>query len=102
MCRIGRGEEIDFYEMVDQILELLRGRGRVSYRALKRQFDLDDEVLEDLKEAILFDHPQAKDEDGRGLVWVGCSASDQDATPPAAFPASETGTRDPNMYTPPI
>lgn len=101
MCRIGRGEEIDFYEMVDQILELLRGRGRVSYRALKRQFDLDDEVLEDLKEAILFDHPQAKDEDGRGLVWVGCSASDQDATPPAAFPASETGTRDPNMYTPP-
>jgi class 3 adenylate cyclase/predicted ATPase len=36
----------------------------------KRQFDLDDDYLEDLKDAILFAHPVV-DEDGRGLVWTG-------------------------------
>ena len=92
---------MDFYEMLDQALHLLRGRGRVSYRALKRQFDLDDEALEDLKEAILFDHPQAKDESGRGLVWAGRSAANQDPAPPAASPAPAPWTLDPNTYTPP-
>ena len=32
-----------FSEMVDQAVEFLRRRARVSYRALKREFDLDDE-----------------------------------------------------------
>ena len=40
-----------FSEMVDQVVEFLRRRERVSYRALKREFDLDDESLEDLKVA---------------------------------------------------
>jgi tetratricopeptide (TPR) repeat protein len=40
-----------FYEVVGQVLELLQREGRVSYRALKRQFNLDDEYLEDLKQA---------------------------------------------------
>jgi hypothetical protein len=38
-----------FYEIVNQVGALLQREGRVSYRALKREFDLDDEVLEDLK-----------------------------------------------------
>jgi hypothetical protein len=42
-----------FYESVGQALTLLQREGRVSYRALKREFDLDDEVLEDLKAEIL-------------------------------------------------
>jgi hypothetical protein len=33
---------MDFYMVVDQVLDLLRQRARVTYRALKRQFDLDD------------------------------------------------------------
>ncbi len=41
---------MSFIEVVDQVVELLRTRGRISYRALKREFDLDDETLEDLKE----------------------------------------------------
>ena len=32
--------------------EMLQRRGRVSYRALKRQFDFDDDYFEDLKDAI--------------------------------------------------
>jgi hypothetical protein len=32
---------MDFFAVVDQVIELLQSRGRVSYRALKRQFVLD-------------------------------------------------------------
>ena len=43
---------MDFYQVVDQVVELLRHRGRVSYRALQRQFGLDDAYLEDLKDDL--------------------------------------------------
>src|SRR5213594_1705981 len=48
---------------------MLHQHGRVSYRALKRQCGIDDEYLADLTEALLFAHPQAIDEGGRGFVW---------------------------------
>lgn len=44
---------MDFYELLDQILDLLRQRGRVTYRALKRQFNLDDVYLEDLEDEMI-------------------------------------------------
>jgi hypothetical protein len=44
---------VDFYQVVDQVVELLRHRGRVSYRALQRQFGLDDACLEDLKTELI-------------------------------------------------
>jgi len=75
---------VDFYEMLDQAVDLLRSRQRVTYRMLKRQFDLDDTTLEDLKEELLFTHPQIADEDGRGLVWTGETASASAAPPPAS------------------
>ena len=34
---------MDLYEAVDQVVALLQQRGRVSYRSLKRQFELDDD-----------------------------------------------------------
>ena len=58
-----------FSEVVSQAVELLRTRGRVSYRALQREFELEDTDLEDLKEELLFAYPQVRDEGGRGLVW---------------------------------
>jgi hypothetical protein len=61
---------LDFYEVLEQVLERLRSRGRVTYRALQAQFDLDDERLDVLKAELLFTHPVV-DEDGRGLVWTG-------------------------------
>ena len=73
---------MDFYALLDQIVDLLRSRQRVTYRTLKRQFDLDDTVLEDLKEELLFAHPQIADEDGRGLVWT------PDPAPALASPAT--------------
>lgn len=62
---------MDFYTMLDQVVELLRSRGRVTYRALKRQFNLDDEFLEDLKAEIIKGQRLAVDEDGVVLVWRG-------------------------------
>jgi predicted ATPase len=41
---------VTFDEVLDQALEMLRRRGRVSYRALKVQFQLDDALLEILKD----------------------------------------------------
>ena len=38
-----------FEEILDHAIALLQRRGRLTYRALQRQFDLDDEYLEDLK-----------------------------------------------------
>src|SRR5499433_829476 len=65
---------MDFYDILDQVIDILRSRGRMSYRALKRQFDLDDDYMEDLKEEIVYSQRLAVDEDGRVLVWIGASA----------------------------
>jgi predicted ATPase len=42
-----------FEDIVDHALALLQRRGRVAYRMLKRQFNLDDEALEDLKAELI-------------------------------------------------
>ena len=60
-----------FEELLDQAIDLLQRRGRVTYSTLKRQFQLDDDVLEDLKEELLYGQRLAVDEDGRVLVWTG-------------------------------
>jgi hypothetical protein len=41
-----------FEELLDQVLALLQRRGRVAYRAVQRQFDMDDAALADVKEAL--------------------------------------------------
>ena len=51
------GSQMDFYAILDRVLDLLRQRQRVTYRALKVQFHLDDEALEALKEELLYAHP---------------------------------------------
>ena len=43
-----------FSEIVEQASGLLQRKGKVTYGALKREFDLDDEALNDLKEELLF------------------------------------------------
>jgi hypothetical protein len=61
---------VDFVAVVDQVIALLRQRGRVAYRTLKRQFQLDDEALEDLKIALIDSQRLATDEQGTVLVWT--------------------------------
>src|SRR5262245_1113092 len=48
--RRAHGESaMNFEEILDQAIAMLQRRGRVTYRTLKRQFQLDDDALEDLK-----------------------------------------------------
>jgi class 3 adenylate cyclase/tetratricopeptide (TPR) repeat protein len=63
-----------FDEILTQVLDLLRREGRVSYRALKRRFDLDEDYLEDLKAEIIQAKKLAVDEEGAVLVWTGDTA----------------------------
>jgi class 3 adenylate cyclase/tetratricopeptide (TPR) repeat protein len=86
---------VTFNEVLSQTIAMLHQHGRVAYRALKRQFALDDDYLADLKEAILFAHPQVRDEEGRGLVWTG------DAGPAVTAAPVETARQAPLAYTPP-
>jgi class 3 adenylate cyclase/predicted ATPase len=62
---------MNFEEILDQAIAMLQRRGRVTYRTLKRQFQLDDDALEDLKEELIYGQHLAVDEDGRVLVWMG-------------------------------
>src|SRR5499427_2783279 len=70
-----------FEEVLDQAIEMLRRRGRVTYRALQRQFGLDDAYLADLKAEIIEAQRLAVDENGTVLVWTG-------GADPAALPLS--------------
>ena len=85
-----------FEDVLNQALALLQRQGRVSYRALKRQFSLDDAYLEDLKFEIIEVHHAAVDQDGTMLVWTGDKGS---ASAPASPPASPQ-EREPLSYTP--
>ena len=84
---------MDFYAVLDQVLARLRQRGRVSYRALKRQFDLDEAYLDDLKVEIIEVHQCAVDQDGTMLVWTGDAAS-------AAAPLAGAGPGTPRLHSP--
>ena len=66
-----------FDDILEQAIGLLRRRGRLTYRTLKRQFDLDDEALEDLKEQILYSQPQVVDDGGKGFIWAGDPAASE-------------------------
>jgi class 3 adenylate cyclase/tetratricopeptide (TPR) repeat protein len=87
---------MDFYAVLDQAVDLLRQRGRVTYRALKIQFKLDDDQLEALKDELLYAHPQVVDDAGRGLLWTGAP----EAVPPPATAPAPARDRTPLSYTP--
>ena len=69
-----------FQEVLTQAVKWLQRDRRISFRALKRQFAIDDDYLDDLKEAITYTYPQMVEEDGRGLVWTGVSETPESST----------------------
>ena len=75
-----------FEELLDQALAMLQRRGRVTYRALQRQCQLDDAVLEDLTDELLYAHPPVVEDGGRGLTWTG----ETPPTPPPVAPRPPT------------
>ena len=89
-----------FEEVLDQAITMLQRRGRVTYRMLKVQFQLDDEQLEALKEELIYGQQLAVDEEGRVLVWTGgADKAPGPSGPVASSPAAAPPT--PLSYTPP-
>src|SRR5262245_8759127 len=69
--RRAHGESaMNFEEILDHAIAMLQRRGRVTYRTLKRQFQLADDALGDLKEELIYGQRLTADEDGRVLVWM--------------------------------
>ena len=56
-----------FEEMLDHAIALLQRRGRVTYRALTRQFHLDDDTSADLKDELRYAHRDVVD-DGSSVI----------------------------------
>src|SRR5882724_8571699 len=82
-----------FEEILDQAIAILQRRGRVTYRTLKRQFNLDEEALEDLQAEIIKGQRLAVDEDGEVLVWIGGATSSLTSTgEPTRAPLAHTST----------
>src|SRR5262245_32142654 len=91
------GRVMTFEEILDQAIAMLQRRGRVTYRTLRLQFQLDEEQLEALKEALIEAERLAVDEEGRVLVWAGPPAS------PLAVSASQVMAQDNSLdQTPPV
>src|SRR5262249_29899843 len=85
-----------FEEILDQAIAMLQRRGRLTYGTLKRQFQLDDAALEDLKNELIEGQRLAVDERGNVLVWTGAEAASPHTS---AFPTSGQ-ERAPLAYTP--
>jgi class 3 adenylate cyclase len=62
---------MDLYAVIDQVMPLLQKHGRLTYRAIKYQFHLDDEGLAALKDELIEARRVAIDHDGKMLVWTG-------------------------------
>jgi hypothetical protein len=84
-----------FDEILARVMEVLQSEERVSYRALKRRFGIDDEYLEDLKVELIDAKRLAIDEDGKVLVWTGASP-----VPSARFQVPRSQSLTPNPQPP--
>ena len=77
---------MEFAEILAQVIDLLAREKRLSYRALKLRFHLDDEYLTGLTEELIYAKRLAVDEEGRVLVWTG----DAGALPQPILPTPQT------------
>src|SRR2546422_10221582 len=89
-------QQMDYDAILAQVLALLQQEERLSYRVLKRRFQLDDDLLEDLKDDLIYAKHLATDEDGRVLVWTGDAVS----PPLSAAGSAHAQARVPLSYTP--
>src|SRR4029453_13037626 len=92
---------MDFYEVLERVLELLQRHRRVSYRALKVQFELDDDRLDLLKEELLYAQYSIADDNGRGLVWTGEPGGIREPAPPQLIQQPAAQQDQPTQTEPP-
>src|SRR5262245_2902415 len=80
------GSAMTFKEVLAYVIDWLQQDQRLSYRALKRQFALDDDYLEDLKVELIEVRQLAVDQDGKILVWRDAGAAVAPTAPPQPVP----------------
>src|SRR5215813_9093961 len=83
-----------FNEVLDQVRERVRTKGRVTYGALKREFGLDADYLADITAELIDAERVVRDEDGKVLVWVGTSPVQR-----STFQVPSSQDKDPNLAT---
>ena len=66
-----------FDEHLEQLISLLQREGRITYRALKRRLNVEDDYLADLTAELIDAKRLAADEDGKVLVWTGASVGQE-------------------------
>lgn len=79
---------MSFIEAIERARTFLQRNGRVSLRALKREFDLDDEGLDELVKELV-DVQQVATRDDKVLAWIGKAAAEVEAAAQRA-PAAAT------------
>jgi class 3 adenylate cyclase/predicted ATPase len=90
-----------FEEILDQAIAMLQRRGRLTYSTLKRQFQLDNAALDDLKDELIYGQRLAADEGSRVLIWTGGTAVSP-TLPPAAPPSASPGPPRATQAVPPL
>jgi hypothetical protein len=86
---------VKLLDVVRDVRRHLEENGRLSLRMLRRQFELDDEALEEVIEELVEVQRVAKRE-GNALAWSGNAA----AEPRGSQVATPSAARDPRSYTP--
>ena len=86
---------MDFYLLLKLVILLLEDERSLSYRFLKRQFQLDDATLEDLKFELIRSKGIAMDKGGEALVWIG--KSEPTASASGASQALPTAVANPQI-----
>src|SRR5262245_60556278 len=86
---------MDFIAVVDQAIALLRQRGRLTYRTLQVQFQLDDKHLEALTDELVKGQRLATEEDGAVLVWTGDTETPVSLASPSFLPAPPPASSSP-------
>jgi class 3 adenylate cyclase/predicted ATPase len=74
-----------FLEIVERVRRFLESNGRVSLRALKREFDLDDDALDEVVEELV-DVQQVAAREGKILTWLASSTAEAASAEPAVEP----------------
>ena len=78
---------MDYDAVLEQVVALLQREKRLAYRVLKRRFQLDDDLLEDLKDDLIYAKKLAVDEEGKVLVWAGGASAPSAPAPTPPEPA---------------
>jgi hypothetical protein len=87
---------VKFSDILTQARAWLQREGRLRYRSLQREFELDDQALADLRDELIEGQRVAIDEEGKVLVWVGDGKA-----PAAPTSSSQAQLQTPASYTPP-